>query len=354
MPVNLISKYLEYKKKRLTTYGLAIFSNIDYRPFITECFKKYFNNYVEVVYHHELETMDKVEKITKELIEIEQEGMRLELLDDLSVKEIVETNEGYIRKQRIINETKVVAASIIKLDQMTILEEELDQTITKELKLLSQTVEIRESAKNLLIKEWQETKKTITLLLEPNKSFSLEEKYYGKDLCEVELTEELKQLDIYKRNLVERVNQEEKINFEKKKLLLMILNQVILEKIITKKSIGTYIVNIEENIWKEPKEIESLYELLNDKILKETVMLGITHNELISSKKNQAKKKEGYHFVCYQDFTYINDVATKIDSIDNSNLFDYLMITKYKPKNYQELVKQEPTNMKEILFSKEG
>ena len=47
MSANLITKYLTYKKKRLASYGLALYSDLDYRSYILECLQKYINNYIE-------------------------------------------------------------------------------------------------------------------------------------------------------------------------------------------------------------------------------------------------------------------------------------------------------------------
>ena len=41
-------------------------------------------------------------------------------------------------------------------------------------------------------------------------------------------------------------------------------------------------------------------------------------------------------------------------NIDTSNLFDYLMVTSYKDKDFKEFENIEVTTMKGILFSKEG
>ena len=136
--------------------------------------------------------------------------------------------------------------------------------------------------------------------------------------------------------------------------MLILLNQLVLEKLIKKEEIGNYIVIIPDEIWTRKQKMEELYELLEDKILKEHILLGITYNTIIASKTIQEKRKEKYKFICLQDFTHINDIPTKINNIDTSNLFDYLMVTSYKDKDFKEFENIEVTTMKGILFSKEG
>ena len=93
MTKNLITRYLEHKKKCLTSYALSLFIDTEYKNFEVECLKKYINNYVEVFYHGQFETLGDGVIPDRNAIEIEQEGMRLELLDELQVREIIEKFE---------------------------------------------------------------------------------------------------------------------------------------------------------------------------------------------------------------------------------------------------------------------
>ena len=352
--MNLVTKYLEYKKNKLISYGLALFSDSEYHDFLIECLKKYINNYIEVKYHQKFETVSDNAEVTKEVIEEEQVGMRLELLDDLSVKEIIETNEGYIRKQELINISALIAKTIIKIDTLDLTEENKEEKLDKVLKEASKEFTLRQNAKTLIVKIWREQGSTIKKILTPKENFTLNLIPYENNIKEVKIIPKIKQLNMYKKSLVARVYQEEKVTYEKIKLMLILLNQLVLEKLIKKEEIGNYIVIIPDEIWTRKQKMEELYELLEDKILKEHILLGITYNTIIASKTIQEKRKEKYKFICLQDFTHINDIPTKINNIDTSNLFDYLMVTSYKDKDFKEFENIEVTTMKGILFSKEG
>ena len=352
--MNLVTKYLEYKKNKLISYGLALFSDSEYHDFLIECLKKYINNYIEVKYHQKFETVSDNAEVTKEVIEEEQMGMRLELLDDLSVKEIIETNEGYIRKQELINISALIAKTIIKIDTLDLTEENKEEKLDKVLKEASKEFTLRQNAKTLIVKIWREQGSTIKKILTPKENFTLNLIPYENNIKEVKIIPKIKQLNMYKKSLVARVYQEEKVTYEKIKLMLILLNQLVLEKLIKKEEIGNYIVIIPDEIWTRKQKMEELYELLEDKILKEHILLGITYNTIIASKTIQEKRKEKYKFICLQDFTHINDIPTKINNIDTSNLFDYLMVTSYKDKDFKEFENIEVTTMKGILFSKEG
>ena len=218
--MNLITKYLEYKKNKLISYGLALFSDSEYHDFLIECLKKYINNYIEVKYHQQFETVSDNAEVTKEVIEEEQIGMRLELLDDLSVKEIIETNEGYTRKQELINITSSVAKIIIKIDNLDLTEDNKEEKLDKVLKEASKEFSLRQNSKTLIVKIWRDEEETIRKILTPKENFTLNLISYENNIQEVKLTPQVKQLNMYKKSLVERVYQEEKVTYEKIKLML--------------------------------------------------------------------------------------------------------------------------------------
>ena len=352
--MNLISKYLTFRKTRLITYGLLIIDNPKYSSFIKDSFKEYINNYIELIYHKKLETLDKVNKITLDIIQKEQEGKRLEQLDTLASRELLETNEGYLDKKKLINLIAEVMLDLISFDQKDLTEENIENEINDFLTRVSKKVDIKENTHKKLLREWKKTEKTLEKVLQKEKNFNLSMKEYEENIHEVKLTKNMKQLNIYKKNLVTRVEQEEKIAIEKIKLSLMLLNEEILTKVINKEEIGAYIIYIEDELWKKRDYVDCISSLIDDDILKAHIHLGIHYNLYMSSKTIQKLKQLNYQFACYQDFSRINDLGTKLDTLDSSNIFTYLIITGYKEKDYKDLEKQEPTNIKKILFSKEG
>ena len=70
-------------------------------------------------------------------------------------------------------------------------------------------------------------------------------------------------------------------------------------------------------------------------------------------KEKYIEQTENYNKGIYEEDIF-NTEEEKIDSIDASLWFKYLIITGYKSKDLQELEKQEPVNIKAVLFSKEG
>lgn len=353
MTTNLITRYLEHKKKYLTSYALSLFIDKEYKDYEIECLTKYINNYVEVFYHHRFETLGNDIIPDEKAIAIEQEGMRLELLDVLQAREIIETNSSYTRKKEIIEEIKEYAKAVIDFDQKKITEDNVEEIITNITINLSKKLPILQTAVATWLKKYKEEQKIIKKLLEENKTFILNKVPYQENLWELTLLANIKQLNIYKSSLVKRVEVDLKVEIEKLKIIVMIVNQIILGQIIRKENIGNYIIPIKEEIWQEKIDIEEILHLLNDKILKEHIYLGISYNILSSSKRLQEKKQKGYRFACYQDFTHILDIPTKISTIDTSNLFNYLMITGCKAKDVSTIEKEELSIIKQIFFRKD-
>lgn len=353
MTTNLITRYLEYKKKHLTSYALSLFIDKEYKDYEIECLKKYINNYVEVFYHQRFETLENGIIPDQNAIEIEQEGMRLELLDVLQSREIIETNSSYIRKKEIIEETKEYVKAVISFDQKKVTEENAEKIITNIIIDISKKLPVLQTAITTWIKKYKEEQKIIKKLLEENRSFTLKQVPYRENLWELTLLINIKQLNMYKHSLVKRAEVEQKVEIEKLKVTAMIVNQIILGQIIRKENIGNYIIPIKEEIWQQKMDIEEILDLLDDKILKEHIYLGASYNILNNSKKLQEKKQEGYHFACYQDFTHILDIPVKISTIDTSNLFDYLMVTGCKAKDVSTIEKEEPSVIQQIFFRKD-
>ena len=354
MPMNLISKYFIYKKNLLISYGLAVFSDLEYRCFIIECLDRYFSNYINAFYYHNFETVDNVEKFDRQVLELELEGIRLELLDSLSVREIVETNEGYLEKQKLISITLEISKEIIQFNQKVIHEEQVVSECHNIIQKLNKIIAINKNLSQVWLKIFKGNEKVHKKLLASKDTFSLRKTAFLDHVLEITLVPNIKQLNKYKKNLVEKVYREEKVVFEQVKLLCMIYNQLILKKLISHEDIFEYLIYIPESIWNKKQEIYEIFELLNDSILKSHVVLGINYSVLINSKTYQEKISSGYRFACYQDFTYINDIPAKVAAIDNSKLFSYLVVVGYKAKDYEQLKKIEAVNMKAILFSKDG
>lgn len=353
----IISKYFNYKKNRLITYGKIIFTLAENQEFLTDCYEKYIQNYIEVYYYHIFSTVEsQTAQITTELLKEEQTGIELEQLEELEAYELLDSNEVYEQKRRVVSLAKNICSFLIKLDRLKLLDKE---EIANKLETLQAE---EDQIKDLLTADvrlnlQQSCKETIKIeqsLLEENSIFNFKETKLTENLVQVNLTYYSKKLTTnYKKSLVERVYQDKSV-VEKKTVLL--LNKLVLEllrALINKEKPAHYIIEVEDSIFDNKEIVEEIFSLLNDKLVKEYITLGVSYNQYCASKLITDKRKENYSFACYQDFTYINDYNAKFTNIENAQVFDYIVVTGYKDKEYEWLQKYSPVSVKEVLFSKE-
>ena len=96
---NLVTIYMNYKISRLVEYGMLIMHSSDL--FLKEVLEKYLKNYVNSCYYFIFDTVNSKiydDKVMREEIE----GKRLEMLDDLSNYELIDSNEEYKNKKNYI------------------------------------------------------------------------------------------------------------------------------------------------------------------------------------------------------------------------------------------------------------
>ena len=92
--------------------------------------------------------------------------------------------------------------------------------------------------------------------------------------------------------------------------------------------------------------------MLNNPFLKRYLVIGVSHNNYISCQSLFRKYK--FSLACIQDFSHINDVNNKLTSLDMSNIYKYIIVSNYKSKDLDDIVKYGCVNLESVLFSKEG
>lgn len=357
MAESIIDKYLNYKKNRLVAYATTIFSDTTNQEFLEKTYQKYITNYIEVYYYHIFSTVENINKQpTLDLFLQEQTGIELEQLEQLKDYELIDSNEVYQQKYNVISFAKNICLWIAKLDRKYIKDYKEIPEILKQ--LVEKETKIKELLTPKIIEKLQvkikETLKVEQGLQLENSIFTLKENELKKHLSEIKLNYYSKKLSVnYKNSLVERVYQEEEVEVEKTTLLVEKLLLELVKSIINKKEVTQYIIEIKDAIFNNKEALENIFSLLNDPISKENIFLGVTYTQYTANKIITAKKSAGYQFACYQDFTYINDYSMKMTAIESAQVFDYIVITGYKDKEFEWLKKYTPTIVKEILFSKE-
>ena len=351
---NLVVIYMNYKINYLLKYGLLIMHSTD--EFLSECLKNYLKTYVNSCYYLIFDTVNsKVydDKVMREEIE----GKRLEMLDDLSNYELIDSNEEYKNKKNYINDCSKIIPFLIKLDLFRFNDKEEANTGIKA--LVDQDSFVKEKLGTDILK-------LISLVIDTNKVlsnfFEKKDTYFSLDYLlfkdvdnyvKVVINNDVKVLhDNYKNSLVERCYKDKKIQFEKVYLLgIKFIKQLLFDVYNNSLLYSKYFILIPEFIFEDKKDLGKLLDLFDNPLIKRYVVLGIVSDNYYS---NQAFiRKYNFSIACIQDFSHINDVNAKLTNLDNSNLFDYILVDSFKDKDYDSFVKYSMVNLEGILFNKE-
>lgn len=351
---NLMDCYMNYKASRLKKYGLVIMHSHD--EFLEEVLEKYIWTYINCYYYKIFDT-SRVENSSDDVIKVELEGKRLEMLDELSIYELIDSNEVFELKRDFINDSLMVVLFLITLDR-TRFDSNMD--ISKKLnELLNLCLEIKERLGTKVLRLENLLKETYNTL---NNFFKKTDNYYLLDyqlykdqesLVKVVLVPNIKVLqDNYKKSLVERVYRDDKIKRQKVELLIKkFIKQLIMDVYYGKKIYQKYFIELDDDLFDNKKEVLNLLDMLDNPFIKRYVVLGISHNSYISMQS--MFKKYGFTLACIQDFSHINDVSNKLNNIDTWNIYNYVVVSLYKTKDLDVIMKYSCVNLEGILFNKE-
>ncbi len=351
---NLVVTYMNYKIKCLLKYGLLIMHSTD--EFLSECLNNYLKTYVNNYYYLIFDTVNS--KVYDDEVMIDEiEGKRLEMLDELSNYELIDSNEEYKNKKNYINNSSKIIPFLIKLDLLRFNDREEANNSIRTL-----------ADEDNFVKEMVGTDilKLISLVVDTNKVlnnfFEKKDTYFSLDYLlfkdvnnyvKVVINNDVKVLqDNYKVSLIERCYRDNKIQFEKYYLLgIKFIKQLLLDIYNEKLLYDKYFILIPEIIFEDKKDMTRFFDLFDNPLVKRYVVLGIVSDNYYS---NQAFiRKYNFSIACIQDFSHINDVNGKLTNLDNSNLFDYILVDSFKDKDYDSFVKYSMVNLNGILFNRE-
>lgn len=351
---NLMDCYMNYKTNRLKKYGLVIMHSHD--EFLGAVLEKYIGTYINSYYYQIFDTV-KTNICDDEVIKLELDGKRLEMLDDLAIYELIDNNEIYDLKRSYINESLEVALFLILLDRerfdsKEIISERLNQ-------LLYYCPGIKEKLGTKVTKLEMLLKETYNTL---NNFFKKNDNYYvldyqlykdRTDLVKVVMLPSITMLqDNYKKSLLERVYREDKIKKEKLDLLIKkFIKQLIVDIYNGKRIYEKYFIELDDYLFDNKKDIDKFLKMLDNPFVKRYLVLGVSHNSYIRSLN--MFKKYGFSIACIQDFSHINDVNNKLNSLDTSNIYDYVIVSFYKSRDFDTFMKYTCINLEGILFNKE-
>lgn len=322
---NAIAVYLNYKKMRLTEYGVFLLN--EDTPFLRDVLTYYFETYIDNYYYHIFHTVD-TDNYNKKILKEELEGIMKEILYDYKPYELEVSNEEYASNEKLIQKARDLVYEIIKIEELEINnKEEIPskiQDFVNNNKLIQEYLGNRLSK---LIKLVTETYQKKQKLLKYNHQFFdvVTKKFTNhNDIEELILLPNIKSLDIYNKNMVNLVLQDKRLDLIKIECMIQKVSLEILKEYESNKNIKKKIIELPNTIINRGKIIPEIKELLDNSLLARYVILSIKF-DMYKDYSNQLESD--YDFACIYKINKQNNEGVKaIDEMAKELFFKYCIV----------------------------
>ena len=348
---NVITVFMNYKISRLIEYGVLVYSKDS--SFIRNVFSTYFQTYIDNYYYGIFNTVDE-ERYNQKNLKLEFSGVMEEMLYDYQEYESKVSHETYEENQRIIRELRDIAHEVIKLDGFRFSnKEEVDEEITN---FISQNALLSNALQgkiDKMIRLVRDTYVTETRLIQyESQFFTFEEKTFidHSDIVWLELAPNIKTLEVYRKGLVEKANQDERLVLDKMECLIQKVSHMILMNVLNKKENKKYFIPLHESLVSRGTIDSRILSLIDNPLFQKYVVLSVPYNTYLNQKNAFAIDN---HFAAIQDFSHINDIYQKIDSIYNEGFSHYLIISDCRVDDRDYFMNYKNEVMSVLMFEEE-
>lgn len=349
---NLISVFMNYKIHRLTEYG--VFAYHEDTEFIRDVFCHYFETYIDNYYYHVFQTIEENVEYSDENLKIEFQGVMEEMLDDYREYELQVSNEEYAHNQKVIRDTKDIAYELVKIDWLSY--HDKDEIPIKIFDFINQNDFLKKLIGN---QENQLARLVRVTYLNDRKLLDYTNHYYGimkksfeqcSDKNYLQLVPNIKVLGNYRRSMVQKIYEDERLQSSKLECLIQKVSLEILRSILEKDEIPLYFIDFGDSAIARGKIREEIFDLINNPLFKKYVVLTLNYNTYSSHKEAFGGD---FQFACIQDFTHINDIFQKVDTISKEGIFHYLIVSDYRYKDRDFFTGFESDDIQLLLFEEE-
>lgn len=331
---NLINIYMIYLKNTLIKISLLYYK--EDQEFINKILDKYISCYIDNYYYNIYHTVDKQNSYTDELFKLELNGLEIEILDDYYNLEFEEENNIYNKRVNLIKQLKNFTYKLISIDQINKKEEldEISNNLNIDLKELTKIYNNYLNKKNKYLTNY-------------DNYYSLEYKNISNNYQLLSINHNIKLLDNYKKNLVNRVYKKEEFNLMKIKNIINKFSLYILNKKLNNQPIkNRYLIKIDKSIINRANLENDIYNLLNNPLINKYLILLIPYDLYISY-----KIFNNYKVIINLDLSHINDIGTKLDTV--TSIDKEILISNYKDKDFEYLNKYTYNEKKLIIYKEE-
>ena len=345
---NLITVFMNYKIDRLTEYGVFLMQQDT--EFIRQVFREYFRVYVDNYYYGIFHTIDNG-KYNEKNLKLEFKGIMEEMLDDYREYELQVSNQEYADNRKLICDLNPICEEIIKIDFLNY--DNKDDISAKvydfiqEQKILKELCEGRENHFTRLVKETYLV--CLKLLNYQDNYFAIEKRKFQKhkDKYYLELVPSIKVLDVYRKSMVHKIYQDERLEASKIECLIQKVSLELLRGLLNKEKLPLYFIRLGDSVIGRGKIKNSTISLMDNPLFQKYVVLGVSYNTFINQRSAFI---EDYQFACIQDFSHINDIYQKVDNIYQEGTFNYLIVDDYRINDLDFFMDYESDSMEMLMF----
>ena len=322
---NLISIFMNYKINRLVEYGLFVLGKDN--PFIRNVFTEYFSTYVDNYYYGIFHTIDDTHYNEKNL-RLEFKGIMEEMLDDYRAFELQVSNQEYNENRKIIEDLNEFAFEVVKIDSLEF--DDKDQISSKVVEFVQGNKFIRdriEKHENQLSKLVKETYQTCQKLLNYEDNYYHTESYpfhKKENISYYKLIPNIKVLDVYRKNMVYKIYDDNKLSLAKLECIIQKVSLEILKKTLRHEKITLKVIDFYDDAISRGKIRDSIFDLMDNPLFRKYVVLGVNYNLY---QNQDTAFSDDFQFACIQDFTHINDIYQKTEAIIKEGIFSYLFVS---------------------------
>ncbi|MBQ6539086.1 MAG: hypothetical protein IJL76_02280 [Bacilli bacterium] len=341
---NLINVYMDYMVKTYSRIAVVYFSQEQY--FVEENTARFINTYIDNYYYGIKHTVKDNSLFGVGVLEKEFDGLLIELLKEYEAFELVDDNQLYKKKVKMLHDMRNFSLDLIKLDKI-----KFNNTWQEDIKKIFENYEI-DIDKVIKIYE--------NYLDRINKFIGMEDEYYtlsfdridnGDKCYKLVLNENIDALRKYKRFMIKEVFHDDRLDLDRwktsiQKFSLMILNDMIRDKKIERK----YFLSLDKDIFKRGVLNEELIRLLDNNMLRQHLYL-ILPFDVIKDGKEKLDTLN-YNLTIKVDFTYINDIGLKLEACKNLGCANTL-VCGWKERDYDYLKGYKFLDGKSLLIYKE-
>ena len=341
---NLINVYMDYMVKTYGRIAVVYFSSEQY--FVEVNTSRFINTYIDNYYYGIKHTVKDDSLFGIGVLEKEFDGLLEELIDDYKGYELVDDNSLYTKKVKMLKEIRNFSLDLVKLDKI-----KFNNTWKDDIKDIFKNYDINIDE---VIKIYENYLDRINKYLSMGDNFytlSLDRIDNGDKCYLLRLNDNIDVLRKYKRFMINEVFHDDRLDFNRWKMLIQKFSLLMLNDLVRDKQIDrNYYLSLDKDIFKRGVINEELVKLLDNNFIRKHLILLLPF-DVIHSYRDKLEKLN-YDLCIKVDFTFINDIGSKLEACKNLECKDTL-VCGWKERDYDYIKGYQTLKGKSLLIYKE-